>query len=88
MLAMVHEVINFGCCMFRVGLVLVGFGILTPSVRAGLYLSCESYADLPAQWRGFLLDQRTVRQIAVPAGPKIEASRAASLRRGVKKARR
>src|SRR3954469_13704479 len=32
---------------------------------AGLYYSGESFADLPAQWRGFLLDQRTLRNIAV-----------------------
>src|SRR3954464_2196995 len=60
--------------MLRGGLIVVALLTLTSSVRAGLYLSSESYADLPAQWRGFLLDQRNLRQIAVPAGPKIEAS--------------
>jgi tetratricopeptide (TPR) repeat protein len=34
-------------------------------LRAGLHYSGESYAELPSQWRGFLLDQRTLRQIAV-----------------------
>src|SRR5262245_29615000 len=58
----------------RVWLIVMGWMSLTSSVRAGLYLSSESYADLPAQWRGFLLDQRNLRQIAVPAGPKIAAS--------------
>jgi hypothetical protein len=33
--------------------------------RAGLYSSFESYADLPSQWRGFLLDQRVLRMIGV-----------------------
>lgn len=34
-------------------------------LRAGVHHSGEIYADLPAQWRGFLLDQRTLRNIAV-----------------------
>lgn len=38
-------------------------------VYAGLYYSGESYAELPSQWRGFLLDQRNLRSIAVrPSG--------------------
>src|SRR6266446_9574787 len=49
--------------------------ILTSSSRAGLYYSGEVYAELPSQWRGFLLDQRTLRNIGVkpvagrPASP-------------------
>jgi tetratricopeptide (TPR) repeat protein len=35
------------------------------SARAGLYCSGEPLAELPSQWRGFLLDQRALRQIAV-----------------------
>jgi tetratricopeptide (TPR) repeat protein len=36
---------------------------------AGLYYSGENYAELPSQWRGFLLDQRALRTIAVrPSG--------------------
>jgi hypothetical protein len=53
------------------GLLLAG-----PAVaRAGLYYSGEDYAELPSQWRGFLIDQRQLRSIAVkptdakPAGP-------------------
>src|SRR5439155_23573863 len=38
---------------------------LTPVARAGLYYSGEPIAELPSQWRGFLLDQRTLRNIAV-----------------------
>jgi tetratricopeptide (TPR) repeat protein len=34
--------------------------------RAGLYYSEERYAELPSQWRGFLLDQRTLRSVAAP----------------------
>lgn len=35
-------------------------------VRAGLHYSAESFADLPSQWRGFLLDQRALRAVAQP----------------------
>jgi hypothetical protein len=44
------------------------------AARAGLYYSEEKYAELPAQWRGFLLDQRTLRNIAVKPTPRAEAS--------------
>jgi hypothetical protein len=47
---------------------------LASSAHAGLYYSGEKYATLPAQWRGFLLDQRTLRNIAVPAKPDSDAS--------------
>ncbi|HBI44387.1 MAG TPA: hypothetical protein DDY78_16270 [Planctomycetales bacterium] len=37
--------------------------------RAGLYYSGEEVAELPSQWRGFLIDQRVLRNIAVkPTG--------------------
>ncbi|HEX4592089.1 MAG TPA: tetratricopeptide repeat protein, partial [Gemmataceae bacterium] len=39
--------------------------ILAAPVRAGLYYSKEVIADLPAQWRGFLPDHRTLRTLAV-----------------------
>src|ERR1700731_838514 len=48
---------------------------LTPGVRAGLYYSGESIAGLPSQWRGFLIDQRLLRNLAAkpavgsPANP-------------------
>ncbi|HMF20349.1 MAG TPA: tetratricopeptide repeat protein [Gemmataceae bacterium] len=51
-------------------------GVCSPAVQAGLYYSGETFADLPSQWRGFLLDQRTLRNIALEPGPKREASRA------------
>lgn len=41
---------------------------------AGLHYSGEQWADLPAQWRGFLLDQRALRTLAVPPGPNMPAS--------------
>jgi hypothetical protein len=66
--------------------------LITPAARAGLYCSLETFADLPSQWRGFLLDQRTLRMIAVkpaanaPANPtrlrcEKEAARLAGLAR-------
>src|SRR5205085_3361700 len=39
-------------------------GLASPG-RAGLYYSGEVYAELPSQWRGFLLDQRTLRNVGV-----------------------
>jgi hypothetical protein len=41
--------------------------LLLPAVsRAGLHYSGETPAELPAQWRGFLLDLRALRLTAVP----------------------
>ena len=34
-------------------------------VQAGVYYSAEKYAPLPSRWRGFLLDHRALRMIAV-----------------------
>jgi hypothetical protein len=43
--------------------------VLPATCRAGLYYSGEPIADLPSQWRGFLLDQRALRMVAVnPTG--------------------
>lgn len=45
-------------------------GVLCLSVSlradAGLHYSQEKYAELPAQWRGYLLDHRSLRTIARP----------------------
>lgn len=38
-----------------------------PRAQAGLYCSSEEIAELPSQWRGFLLDQRALRNSAVKA---------------------
>jgi tetratricopeptide (TPR) repeat protein len=46
----------------------------TAGARAGLYYSGEVIADLPSQWRGFLLDQRTLRTIAVKPTGSLPAS--------------
>jgi hypothetical protein len=46
----------------------------TGPVRAGLYYSGEVMAELPSQWRGFLLDQRTLRNIAVKGDARTPAS--------------
>lgn len=43
--------------------------LLPLPARAGLHYSGESFAELPSRWRGFLLDQRALRLIAVkPTG--------------------
>lgn len=39
---------------------------------AGVYYSKESYNELPSQWRGLLMDQRQLRQLALE--PKQTAS--------------
>jgi hypothetical protein len=44
------------------------------TLQAGLHYSGETFAELPSQWRGFLLDQRTLRNIATATGPKVPAS--------------
>jgi tetratricopeptide (TPR) repeat protein len=43
--------------------------LLVPGARAGLYYSGETFAELPSQWRGFLLDQRTLRNLALKPVP-------------------
>jgi hypothetical protein len=44
--------------------------ILLPATSgAGLYCPGETFADLPSQWRGFLIDYRTLRNIAAKTGP-------------------
>jgi hypothetical protein len=47
---------------------------LTGAARGGLYYSGETVAELPSQWRGFLLDQRSLRLIAVKPTAKTAAS--------------
>ncbi|HEV3263065.1 MAG TPA: tetratricopeptide repeat protein [Gemmataceae bacterium] len=44
------------------------------AVQAGLYYSDEVVAELPSQWRGFLLDQRLLRQIAIKPTGSVPAS--------------
>jgi tetratricopeptide (TPR) repeat protein len=48
--------------------------LTAPSASGGLYYSGESYAALPSQWRGFLLDQRVLRNIAARPTKTQEAS--------------
>jgi hypothetical protein len=50
-------------------LVLLLIAALPGGARAGLYYSGETWAELPARWRGFLLDQRALRQLAVKPLP-------------------
>jgi hypothetical protein len=40
------------------------------TAHAGLYYSGEQLAELPSQWRGFLLDQRLLRNVAIKPMPK------------------
>src|SRR5688500_14682002 len=54
--------------------ILACFALFPSGARAGLYYSGEEYAALPAQWRGFLLDQRALRNIAVNPPPGQSAS--------------
>ena len=48
--------------------------LIPPTVRAGLHYSGETYNQLPSQRRGFLLDQRQLRGIAVKGTSKNPAS--------------
>src|SRR5277367_3072775 len=52
--------------MVRVAIV-AGLSLLIAgaSAQAGLYYSGEQFASLPTQWRGFLLDHRLLRNIAI-----------------------
>lgn len=45
--------------------------LLATSASAGLYYTGEKYSALPAQWRGFLMDHRLLRNIGLK--PKIES---------------
>jgi hypothetical protein len=60
----------------RVALMVLLWNVGSPG-RSGLYYSGETYAELPSQWRGFLLDHRALRNIAVrpAAGQKPNALR-------------
>jgi hypothetical protein len=58
----------------RLALPLVVVLLLPAPVRAGLHYSGETFADLPSRWRGFLLDQRSLRQLAVRPAPGSPAS--------------
>jgi tetratricopeptide (TPR) repeat protein len=51
--------------MYILRKVAVVFALLAvcPACRAGLYYSGEQIADLPSQWRGFLGDQRALRNV-------------------------
>jgi hypothetical protein len=56
--------------------VLLGGLVLAGTAHAGLYYSAETQNELPSQWRGFLLDQRMLRNIAVKPAPGSPASAA------------
>jgi Tfp pilus assembly protein PilF len=52
----------------ELGVVLLILATAAPA-HAGLYYSGETMAELPSQWRGFVLDQRMLRAIAVKPAP-------------------
>src|SRR5438128_6774506 len=56
------------------GVALLFLFLVAGTAKAGLYYSGETFAELPSQWRGFLLDQRTLRNIAVRPSATIQAS--------------
>jgi hypothetical protein len=60
--------------MFRRLAVVAVVLVLSASARAGVYYSGETFAELPSQWRGFLLDQRTLRTLAVKPPPGVAVS--------------
>jgi hypothetical protein len=55
----------------RLFLLLAGLLLAPAAARAGLYYSGETYASLPSQWRGFLLDHRALRNIANAQTPSV-----------------
>jgi hypothetical protein len=60
--------------IFRKLAFLFAFLGLASVARAGLYYSGEQIAELPSQWRGFLLDQRALRNLAVKPSGTVPAS--------------
>jgi hypothetical protein len=50
---------------FALPLTPIAWLLMTPLAHAGLYYSGENYAALPSQWRGYLLDQRALRNLAI-----------------------
>src|SRR5438105_1671782 len=53
--------------MQRLGFLLIL--VLPALASAGLHYSAETPAELPSQWRGFLVDLRALRMIGVPPAP-------------------
>src|SRR5262245_29350706 len=55
---------------------LVSWLALNAGARAGLYYSGETQNELPSQWRGYLLDQRTLRGIGLKPAAGVPANTA------------
>src|SRR5579859_3586315 len=47
---------------------------IASSARAGLHYSGETLAELPSQWRGFLVDLRSLRVLGFPQAPGLPPS--------------
>lgn len=60
--------------MLRCTLALFLLSWIASPATAGLHYSGETWAELPAQWRGYLLDQRALRVVPAPPGPNQPAS--------------
>jgi len=54
-------------------LVLLTSLLAATAARGGLHYSGETPAELPSQWRGFLLDHRALRLVGVTPGPGMPA---------------
>ncbi len=52
--------------LLRCVAVILTLSAAAPLTHAGLYYTGENFAELPSQWRGYLVDQRALRTIAVP----------------------
>jgi tetratricopeptide (TPR) repeat protein len=72
--------------MSRLALLLVL--LLTPRCLAGLHYSGETFAELPCQWRGLLIDQRALRQAGVKGASPLRTRYEQDAARLEKKAKR
>src|SRR5687768_14396612 len=58
----------------KYAMVFAALALVPTAARAGLHYSGETFADLPAQWRGVLLDQRELRLVAAKPAPGLPPS--------------
>ena len=61
------------CFLKALGLFISIF-LFQGTLIAGVYYSQESFNELPSQWRGLLMDQRQLRQLAIEPKPKQASS--------------
>jgi hypothetical protein len=58
----------------KAGLIFICVHLCSSVANSSLHYSGETFAELPCQWRGLLLDQRALRQVAVKPGKGAAAS--------------